>query len=206
MSSANPSAASRSRHSFNQTFPYLAQYGITYGTLSPQQQGALDLKTGGVGRQQFRRAADHCQPAEQRPGSSDRQRHGAGLFPAAGLPARAIWPAGLRHHRQRDHCRPEKQWRFAGHCRRRGAADLQCDRLLRSRWRDAALLLDLDRQVLHHRHHRRHHGPLPAQHLGLRAAAARRVRTSSTRPMASWTCRPATGSPICSAMSPAIRS
>jgi TonB-dependent receptor len=37
-------------NSFNQTFPYLAQYGITYGTLSPQQQGALDLKTGcGVG-------------------------------------------------------------------------------------------------------------------------------------------------------------
>jgi TonB-dependent receptor len=36
--------------SFNQTFPYLAQYGITYGTLSPQQQSALDLKTGcGVG-------------------------------------------------------------------------------------------------------------------------------------------------------------
>jgi TonB-dependent receptor len=35
--------------SFPQTFPYLAQYGITYGTLSPQQQGALDLKTGGVG-------------------------------------------------------------------------------------------------------------------------------------------------------------
>ncbi|HMH64946.1 MAG TPA: TonB-dependent receptor [Rhizomicrobium sp.] len=34
--------------SFPQTFPYLAQYGITYGTLSPQQQGALDLKTGGV--------------------------------------------------------------------------------------------------------------------------------------------------------------
>jgi len=36
-------------NSFNQTFPFLAQYGITYGTLSPQQQGALDLKTGGVG-------------------------------------------------------------------------------------------------------------------------------------------------------------
>ena len=35
--------------SFPQTFPYLAQYGITYGTLSPQQQGALDLKTGGTG-------------------------------------------------------------------------------------------------------------------------------------------------------------
>jgi len=35
--------------SFPQTFPYLAQYGITYGTLSPQQQGALDLKTGGAG-------------------------------------------------------------------------------------------------------------------------------------------------------------
>ena len=35
--------------SFNQTFPYLEQFGITYGTLSPQQQGALDLKTGGVG-------------------------------------------------------------------------------------------------------------------------------------------------------------
>jgi TonB-dependent receptor len=35
--------------SFPQTFPFLAQYGITYGTLSPQQQGALDLKTGGVG-------------------------------------------------------------------------------------------------------------------------------------------------------------
>jgi len=34
--------------SFPQTFPYLAQYGITYGTLSPQQQGALDLKTGGA--------------------------------------------------------------------------------------------------------------------------------------------------------------
>jgi len=34
--------------SFPQTFPYLAQYGITYGTLSPQQQGALDLKTGGT--------------------------------------------------------------------------------------------------------------------------------------------------------------
>ena len=34
--------------SFNQTFPYLAQYGITYATLSPQQQTALDLKTGGV--------------------------------------------------------------------------------------------------------------------------------------------------------------
>jgi len=36
-------------NSFSQTFPYLAQYGITYGTLSPQQQTALDLKTGGVG-------------------------------------------------------------------------------------------------------------------------------------------------------------
>jgi len=37
-------------NSFNQTFPYLEQFGITYGTLSPQQQGALDLKTGcGVG-------------------------------------------------------------------------------------------------------------------------------------------------------------
>jgi len=35
--------------SFPQTFPFLAQYGITYGTLSPQQQGALDLKTGGTG-------------------------------------------------------------------------------------------------------------------------------------------------------------
>ena len=35
-------------NSFNQTFPYLAQFGITYGTLSPQQQGAVDLKTGGV--------------------------------------------------------------------------------------------------------------------------------------------------------------
>jgi TonB-dependent receptor len=34
--------------SFNQTLPYLAQYGITYATLSPQQQGAVDLKTGGV--------------------------------------------------------------------------------------------------------------------------------------------------------------
>jgi TonB-dependent receptor len=34
--------------SFPQTFPYLAQYGITYGTLSPQQQGAADLKTGGT--------------------------------------------------------------------------------------------------------------------------------------------------------------
>ncbi len=33
-------------NSFNQTFPYLAQYGITYATLSPQQQGAVDLKTG----------------------------------------------------------------------------------------------------------------------------------------------------------------
>ncbi len=31
--------------SFNQTLPYLAQYGITYSTLSPQQQGAVDLKT-----------------------------------------------------------------------------------------------------------------------------------------------------------------
>jgi len=35
--------------SFPQTFPFLAQYGITYGTLSPQQQSALDLKTAGVG-------------------------------------------------------------------------------------------------------------------------------------------------------------
>src|SRR5262249_614723 len=34
--------------SFPQTFPYLAQYGITYGTLSPQQQGAADQKTGCV--------------------------------------------------------------------------------------------------------------------------------------------------------------
>ena len=34
--------------SFNTTFPYLDQFGITYGTLSPQQQGALDLKTGGT--------------------------------------------------------------------------------------------------------------------------------------------------------------
>jgi len=31
--------------SFPQTFPYLAQYGITYGTLSPQQQSAADQKT-----------------------------------------------------------------------------------------------------------------------------------------------------------------
>ena len=35
--------------SFPQTFPYLQQFGITYGSLSPQQQSALDLKTGGVG-------------------------------------------------------------------------------------------------------------------------------------------------------------
>jgi len=34
--------------SFPQTFPYLAQYGITYGTLSPQQQTAADQKTGCV--------------------------------------------------------------------------------------------------------------------------------------------------------------
>ena len=34
--------------SFPQTFPFLAQYGITYATLSPQQQTALDLKTGGA--------------------------------------------------------------------------------------------------------------------------------------------------------------
>jgi len=31
--------------SFPQTFPFLAQYGITYATLSPQQQTALDQKT-----------------------------------------------------------------------------------------------------------------------------------------------------------------
>jgi TonB-dependent receptor len=35
--------------SFNQTFPYLQQYGISYATLSPQQQSAVDLKTGGAG-------------------------------------------------------------------------------------------------------------------------------------------------------------
>jgi len=34
--------------SFNQTFPFLQQYGITYGTLSPQQQTAADQKTGCV--------------------------------------------------------------------------------------------------------------------------------------------------------------
>ncbi|MDE2496169.1 MAG: TonB-dependent receptor [Alphaproteobacteria bacterium] len=34
--------------SFNQTFAYLAPYGITYGNLSPQQQSAVDLKTGGT--------------------------------------------------------------------------------------------------------------------------------------------------------------
>jgi TonB-dependent receptor len=32
--------------SFNQTFPFLSQYGISYATLSPQQQTAVDLKTG----------------------------------------------------------------------------------------------------------------------------------------------------------------
>ena len=31
--------------SFPQTFPYLAQYGFTYATLTPQQQTALDQKT-----------------------------------------------------------------------------------------------------------------------------------------------------------------
>lgn len=34
--------------SVNQTFAYLAPYGITYGNLSPQQQSAVDLKTGGT--------------------------------------------------------------------------------------------------------------------------------------------------------------
>ncbi|MEI9928282.1 MAG: hypothetical protein WDN44_12050 [Sphingomonas sp.] len=109
-------------------FSSLAQYGVTYDTLTPTQQAAINAPgRGGPGS-----ATVVLSQQVNATGTLKVNGPRGELGAAARLPARPVpRPQRLRLHRQFDADQPERHRRGAGGGDRRFAGDLQHHRLLR---------------------------------------------------------------------------
>ena len=109
-------------------FSDLAAYGVTYSTLSPTQQAAIDSR-GGPGA-----ATVVLSQQVNASGSALCRRSGVQLGPAARLPGGQPGHecvGRFRLHSQRHDHRPARIGGGPGRCHRCGAVDGQCHRLLR---------------------------------------------------------------------------